>query len=119
MPTAYKVSAWCLGLYFVKYAYYKKYLKKQLTGLKNVLLKKYPDINNAGSFTSMWLIFRGPLLGNYLTDLWTSTYYKHEQVFALREESNKTNVILQYKLLALILNGVCSVILQSEYILHF
>ncbi len=31
----------------------------------------------------------------------------------LREESSKTNVILQYKLLASILSAVCSVIQQS------
>ncbi len=31
----------------------------------------------------------------------------------LREESSQTNVILQYKLLALILSAVCSVIQQS------
>ncbi len=34
-----------------------------------------------------------------------------------REESSQTNVILQYKLLAAILNAVCSVIQQSEYVL--
>ncbi len=32
---------------------------------------------------------------------------------SLREESNKTNVILQYRLLASILSAVCSVIQQS------
>ncbi len=32
---------------------------------------------------------------------------------SLREESNQTNVILQYKLLASILSAVCSVIQQS------
>ncbi len=37
----------------------------------------------------------------------------------LREESNQTNVILQYKLLAAILSAVCSVIQQSWYVLHF
>ncbi len=40
----------------------------------------------------------------------------YEYVFimthALREESNQTNVILQYKLLAAILSAVCSVIQQ-------
>ncbi len=34
-------------------------------------------------------------------------------MIALREESNQTNVILQYKLLAAILSAVCSVIQQS------
>ncbi len=34
-------------------------------------------------------------------------------IFALREESSQTNVILQYKLLAPILSPVCSVIQQS------
>ncbi len=34
-------------------------------------------------------------------------------IAALREESSQTNVILQYKLLASILNAVCSVIQQS------
>ncbi len=37
----------------------------------------------------------------------------------LREASSQTNVILQYKLLASILSAVCSVIPQSEYVLHF
>ncbi len=37
----------------------------------------------------------------------------------LREESSQTNVILQYKLLASILNAVCSVIQQLYYVLHF
>ncbi len=34
-------------------------------------------------------------------------------IYTLREESTHTNVILQYKLLAAILNVVCSVIQQS------
>ncbi len=34
-------------------------------------------------------------------------------VHAPREESSQTNVILQYKLLAEMLNAVCSVIQQS------
>ncbi len=37
----------------------------------------------------------------------------------IREESSQTNVILQYKLLASILSAVCSVIQQSQYVLHF
>ncbi len=37
----------------------------------------------------------------------------------LREESSQTNVILQYKLLAAIVSAVCSVIQQSQYVLHF
>ncbi len=37
----------------------------------------------------------------------------------LREESSQTNVILHYKLLAAILSAVCSVIQQSQYVLHF
>ncbi len=36
----------------------------------------------------------------------------------LREESSRTNVILQYKLLESILSAVCSVIQQSYYVLH-
>ncbi len=39
-------------------------------------------------------------------------------VHARREESSQTNVILQYKLLAAILSAVCSVIQQSQYVLH-
>ncbi len=35
------------------------------------------------------------------------------------EESSQTNVVFQYKLLASNLSAVCSVILQSEYVLHF
>ncbi len=31
----------------------------------------------------------------------------------------QTNVILQYKLLVSILSAVCSVIQQSQYVLHF
>ncbi len=37
----------------------------------------------------------------------------------LHPESSQTNVILQYKLLASILSAVCSVIQQSQYVLHF
>ncbi len=40
-------------------------------------------------------------------------------MYTLREESSETNVILQYKLLAAILSVVCSVIQQSQYVLHF
>ncbi len=36
-----------------------------------------------------------------------------EGLSTLREESNQTNVILQYKLLAAILSKVCNVIQQS------
>ncbi len=35
----------------------------------------------------------------------------------LREESNQTNVILQYNLQAAILSAVCSTIQQSLYVL--
>ncbi len=35
------------------------------------------------------------------------------QAATLREESSRTNVILQYKLLSAILSAVCSVIQQS------
>ncbi len=38
---------------------------------------------------------------------------------ALSEESSQANVILQYKLLTSILRAVCSVIQQSQYVLHF
>ncbi len=37
----------------------------------------------------------------------------HVWLIALREESNQTNIILHYKLLAAILSAVCSVIQQS------
>ncbi len=37
----------------------------------------------------------------------------------LQSTLRQTNVILQYKLLALMLSAVCSVIQQSEYVLHF
>ncbi len=33
--------------------------------------------------------------------------------YTLREESSQTNVILQYKLLAVVLSAVCSVIQQA------
>ncbi len=36
----------------------------------------------------------------------------------IREESRQTNVILQYKLQAAIVSALCSVIQQSQYILH-
>ncbi len=40
-------------------------------------------------------------------------YVTYVELHALREESSQTNVILQYKLLALIGSAVCSVIQQS------
>ncbi len=40
-------------------------------------------------------------------------------ILILREQSSQTNVILQYKLLTSILSAVCSVIQQSQYVLHF
>ncbi len=42
-----------------------------------------------------------------------------DQHATLREGSSQNNVILQYKLLASILSAVCSVIQQSQYVLHF
>ncbi len=46
-------------------------------------------------------------------------YVRFGTPHTLREESSQTNIILQYKLLALILSAVCSVIQQSSYVLHF
>ncbi len=48
-----------------------------------------------------------------------NTHIYYTCISTLREESSQVNVILQYKLLASILNAVCSVIQQSQYVLHF
>ncbi len=55
-----------------------------------------------------------------LLQLWL--YYMswgNNDMTTLREESSQATVILQYKLLAPILSAVCSVIQQSQYVLHF
>ncbi len=60
----------------------------------------------------MYLYSQSPSSGTL--SIWTSIapssfYIDH----TLREESSQTNVILQYKLQAVILSAVCSVIQQS------
>ncbi len=62
---------------------------------------------------TLWSFWYMLLRGNHFTILNNKWVYLHTVPTTLREESNQTYVILQYKLLASIVSAVCSVIHQS------
>ncbi len=66
----------------------------------------------------MFDLYREIILGCLVGETIDVTMQSNQAVTTLREESCQTNVILQYKLLASILSAVCSVIQQSQYVLH-
>ncbi len=62
----------------------------------------------------MMFTMENHILWTYLGIIYDECTHKESHAMpTLREESSQTNVILQYKLLAVILNAVCTVIQQS------